>query len=121
MLGGVALVDKAERVIENTTINRVNEVIIITIDGANESTVISAKILKIRAVAVPVVTLSKLRLTLCAKAEEQKNKVNINKQIADSFVLFITVNLSLLFVVIWCVIFHRELQNIRYYHILIVR
>ena len=54
MLGGVALVARAERVIENTTIRRVNEVIIMTIDGAKDKTVISAKTLKMRAVAVPV-------------------------------------------------------------------
>ena len=73
MFGGVALVAKAERVIEKTMINRVNDVIIITIDGAKERIVMSAKTLNIRAVAVPVVTFSKLRLTLCAYAEVQKS------------------------------------------------
>lgn len=107
MFGGVALVAKAERVIENTIINRVNDVIIITIDGANDNIVISAKTLNIRAVAVPVVTLSKLRLTLCAYAEEQNNKVKINKQSADSLVLFIMISLSLLFVVKLYEIFRR--------------
>ena len=64
MLGGVAFVARAERVIERTTINLVKDVIIITIEGANERIVISARMLKIRAEAVPVETSSMFKLTL---------------------------------------------------------
>ena len=92
---------------EKTTISRVNDVIIITIEGAKDNMVMSANTLKMRAVAVPVVTLSKLRLTLWAYAEEQNNKVSINKQSADSLVLFIMISLSLLFVVKLYEIFRR--------------
>jgi len=71
ILGGVALVDKAERVMEKTTINRVNEVIITTIEGASERTVMSANTLRMRAEAEPVDTSPRLRLTFCARAESQ--------------------------------------------------
>jgi hypothetical protein len=64
MLGGVPFVARAERVIEKTVISLVKDVIIMTIDGARERIVISAKMLKIRAEAVPVETSSIFKLTL---------------------------------------------------------
>ena len=62
ILGGVALVERAERVMEKTTIKRVNDVIIITIDGANDRIVIRANTLKMRAEAEPVVTSPRFKL-----------------------------------------------------------
>ena len=59
--------------IENTTINLVKDVIIITIDGAKDKMVINANTLKIRAVAVPVEASPKFRLTFCANAGKAKN------------------------------------------------
>ena len=79
MLGGVALVAKAERVRENTTISLVKEVIIMTIEGAKDRIVIRAKTLKMRAVAVPLETSPKFRLTFCAKAGELISKQLIKK------------------------------------------
>jgi hypothetical protein len=66
ILGGVLLVDKAERVSENTTISLVNDVIIMTMDGASDKTVIRANTLKIRAEAVPVAASCKFRLRFWA-------------------------------------------------------
>lgn len=54
MFGGVELVAKALRVTDKTTIIRVNEVIIINIDGATDKTVIIIITLNIRAVVDPV-------------------------------------------------------------------
>ena len=54
ILGGVVLVANALRVIESTTIILVNDVIIIKIDGARESTVIRIITLNILAVVEPV-------------------------------------------------------------------
>ena len=64
IFGGVALVAKADLVMESTTIRRVKDVIIITMDGARDRIVIKAKTLKILAEAVPVEASPRLRLTL---------------------------------------------------------
>ena len=92
MLGGVALVARAERVIENTTIRRVNEVIIMTIDGAKDKTVISAKTLKMRAVAVPVEASPKLRLRFCASATSEKKQMPQSKIDRKSIRLFMSIS-----------------------------
>ena len=62
ILGGVALVARALLVIEKTTTIRVNDVIIMRIDGAIDNTVIIIMTLKIRAVAEPSGASETLRL-----------------------------------------------------------
>lgn len=75
MFGGVELVDRALRVMENTTTIRVNEVIMTKIDGAIESTVISIMILKMRAVADPVGWSATSMLRVCAQTQlEEKSQ-----------------------------------------------
>lgn len=78
IFGGVALVAKAERVSDSTTIKRVKDVIIITMDGAKDRIVIKAKTLKILAEAVPVEASPRLRLTLCASEGVLKSNIPIN-------------------------------------------
>ena len=65
---------------EKTTIRRVNDVIIMTIDGAKDKTVMSANTLNMRAVAVPVEASPKLRLMFWANAKSQQQK-NVYKKI----------------------------------------
>jgi len=79
MLGGVALVAKALRVIEKTTTMRVKEVIITKIDGASDKTVIIMMILKIRPVAEPVGVSDIFKLTDCANAESLNINIVSNK------------------------------------------
>ena len=79
IFGGVALVAKADLVMESTTIRRVKDVIIITMDGARDRIVTKAKTLKILAEAVPVEASPRLRLTLCAKDGVLQRIVPINK------------------------------------------
>lgn len=97
MFGGVALVAKADLVIEKTTINLVKDVIIITIDGAKDKTVIKAKTLKILAVAVPVEASPKLRLMFCAIAEWQNSRQIIKRIVGkiNFLAMFVIILLNL--------------------------
>ena len=89
MLGGVELVAKALRVNDKTTTMRVNEVIIIKMDGAIDNTVIIIITLNIRAVAEPVAGESPIfRLMLCAKAESTMKKRPINNIMPHKLILF---------------------------------
>ena len=90
MLGGVALVARALRVMENTTIIRVKDVIIIRIDGANDNTVIIIRTLKILPVAVPSGVSPKLMFRHWAKAGSvQQSAAKIKTKMAKSDFLFI--------------------------------
>ena len=65
--------------IEKTTIKRVNDVIMMTIDGASDKMVIRARTPKIRAEAVPVETSSMFRLMFCARAGLLNSKTVPNR------------------------------------------
>ncbi len=67
LFGGVCWVPMALRRNDSTTMIRVNEVIITSIDGASEMTVSSASIWMIRAVLLPPPS-PKSRLSSCASA-----------------------------------------------------
>ena len=99
MLGGVEFVAKAERVKEKTTINRVKDVIIMTIDGASDKMVIRAKTLKIRADAEPVEASSMLRLKLWANAGTQKSRAKRKIFRKSKWRLVMVIWLSFL---MWC-------------------
>lgn len=89
MFGGVELVAKALRVMDKTTTTRVNEVIIIKIDGATDKTVIIIITLKMRAVVEPVEGESPtLRLMDCANAESAKQKMPKSKMIVIKLIFF---------------------------------
>ena len=89
ILGGVELVARALRVMENTTTIRVKEVIITKMDGARDRTVIIMITLKILAVAEPFAASSILRLMLCAAAEpaEQTRATAMKTNIGKSFLI----------------------------------
>lgn len=90
MFGGVELVANALRVKERTTTTRVNEVIMIKIDGATDKTVIIIITLKIRAVVEPVVGESPtFKLIDCANAESAKQKMPKNNIKMMKLILFV--------------------------------
>ncbi len=68
VLGGVCWTPMAVRMNDNTTIMRVKEVIIIKIEGASESTVISATIWISRPVTVPLPSCPRSMEIFCAHA-----------------------------------------------------
>lgn len=101
ILGGVELVAKALRVMDKTTTTRVNEVIIIKIEGATDNTVIIIITLKMRAVVDPVVGESPtFRLMDCAKAESVQHsmpKRNMNAIKLIFFVMILTFGINICF------------------------
>lgn len=95
ILGGVALVAKALRVMEKTTLMRMNEVVITRMDGAKDRTVIIIKTLKIRAAAEPSGVSATLRDRLCDKAFSGKHPAKIRARAAIKSLCFIVVCLLL--------------------------
>lgn len=89
IFGGVELVANALLVMDKTTTTRVNDVIIINMDGATDKTVIIIITLKMRAVVEPVVGESPtFKLMDCAKAESAKQKMQKSKIIAIKLIFF---------------------------------
>ena len=68
VLGGVCCMPMAVRKNDRTTTIRVNDVIIINIDGANDKTVISATICTTRPVTVPSLPAPRSMDIFCANA-----------------------------------------------------
>jgi hypothetical protein len=85
MFGGVACVARALLTMDNTTMILVKDVIIIKIDGAIDSTVMSMMVLKILEVVEPPISCSMFNVNVCANAESDTKqmaaKIKQNKAI----------------------------------------
>ena len=88
IFGGVELVANALLVMDKTTTKRVNDVIIIKMEGATDKTVMSMITLKILAVVEPLLGLSPIsKLNVCAMAESIYPKKANTK--ANSMIIFL--------------------------------